>query len=116
MGIAIMCLFAVYGVGAMLWTIIEGFLYRKRCTHCKVTLCAEVSGGECCEWTVRQLLHEAKDGRLPVTRLVLYAADDETRGMLARLCKDHPGITIEEQTDALRADYGDGVGDCFLQP
>lgn len=119
MGFAIICLFAVYGIGAMLLTVYESVFYRKQCRGCRVSLTADIEGGACCEWTARQLLFEARNGRLPIGSLTFYAADADTAAILCRLCGDEAKVYIkncEESNDALRADYGDGDGDCLCQP
>lgn len=119
MGFAIICLLAVYGIGAMLLTVFESFFYKKRCRGCRVSLTAEIEGGACCEWTARQLLYEAKNGRLPIGDITFYAADSETAQMLLRLCAGEAKVFIrgcKETDNALRADNGDGDGGCFCQP
>ena len=118
MGFAILCLLAVYGLGAMLLTLYESVFYRNRCRGCRVSLHAELDGGECCEWTARQLLFEVRNSRLPITGLTLSAADRETAALLRRLCKDAATVTIRgcEDSENVPTDYRDSDGDCLCQP
>lgn len=115
MGFAILCLFSVYGIGTLILTVVEAFLYRKRCRGCQLTLHAKITGGDCCEWTVRQLLHESKAGPLPIGKLVFHVPDSESAQIISRLAKDYAEILIEEHPYAMRTDYRHGDRNCFFQ-
>ncbi len=116
MGFAFLCLLAVYGIGALLLTVFESVYHKKRCRGCKVYITARLDGGACCEWVARQLLYEAKNGRLPIQKITFYASDQEV-DLLRRLCKDEDCVAIKskESDHALRADYRDCDRDCFCQ-
>ncbi|MBO4954609.1 MAG: hypothetical protein J6D04_05655 [Clostridia bacterium] len=117
MGFAIICILAVYGIGAILLTVYDALYQKKRCHGCQVSLTATLNGGACCEWVARRLLYEAKNGRLPIQKITIYA-DRSDAEILKRLFYDESVVTIlpKESEDAIRADYGDCDRDCFCQP
>ena len=117
MGFAILCTLAVCGLGAILMTVVEAWLYRKRYRGCQVSMTAAVCGGECCEMTVRQILHTVQNGPLPISDVTFYAADEETFALLTRLCGDAPRFYVErsEEFYALRENHGNGDRNRFCQ-
>ena len=110
MGFAILCVLAVYGAGAMLMTIWDAIIRKKRCCGCQVSMTAKIHGGACCEWVARQLLYEAENGPLPIAQITFLTEDEETLDILHRLCweREHVFI-IKESEDALRADHRNGA-------